>query len=334
MKKLRLNFNLWDLREMYHDRNMSLEDIAKHYNCSRVNIYYMFKKFNISLRTKSESRELTYKENKIKINRQYNSDLFKSWTPKMAYLLGLLYTDGNISYHQGKNKIYKRFSFSQTDKQFFYKVCDLFSFSGKTYQDSKSLCNTMMICNTEMVNDLEKIGLHPRKSFTIEFPQNIPDDCLSHFIRGIFDGDGCKTPCKVTIVSASYNFLKSISDILYNSYNIKNKIYSYKYHTLTIGKKSEIKKFHDFIYYNKDDMYFEKKYHKFIFPEKIKTEKIILLKGRKIGEKHPKFSGYYIVPDGTRYSSSYEAERSTGVYAKKIWRYCHENKNGYSFEKI
>ena len=55
---------------------------------------------------------------------------------------------------------------------------------------------------------------------------------------------------------------------------------------------------------------------------------------KKLGEKHPKFSGYYIMPDGTKYPSSYEAERNTGIYAKKIYRYCHQNKNGYSFESI
>lgn len=55
---------------------------------------------------------------------------------------------------------------------------------------------------------------------------------------------------------------------------------------------------------------------------------------QKKGIKHPKFRGYYIMPDGTRYSSSYEAEEHTGIYAKKIYRYCHQNKNGYSFESI
>lgn len=53
---------------------------------------------------------------------------------------------------------------------------------------------------------------------------------------------------------------------------------------------------------------------------------------QKIGDKHPKFTGYYIMPDGTKFSSSYEAERNTGIYAKKIYRYCKSNKNGYSFQ--
>ena len=65
----------------------------------------LFNKFKIPLRTKSQSRELVYSQGKIKVNRIYNRKLFKTWTPKMAYVLGLLYTDGSIGYTQGK--IYK-----------------------------------------------------------------------------------------------------------------------------------------------------------------------------------------------------------------------------------
>lgn len=36
-----------------------------------------------------------------------------------------------------------------------------------------------------MVNDLERLGLHPNKSFDIKFP-DVPNEYVSHFIRGIF----------------------------------------------------------------------------------------------------------------------------------------------------
>lgn len=42
-----------------------------------------------------------------------------------------------------------------------------------------------------MFTDLLKLGLSPRKSLITEFPQDVPADCLSHFTRGYFDGDGC-----------------------------------------------------------------------------------------------------------------------------------------------
>jgi len=262
MKK-NLDINPIDLKEYYYIQNMSLEDIGKHYGCTRVNIYHLFKKFEIPLRTKSESRELVYNQGKIKVNRIYNRKLFKNWSSKMAYVLGLLYTDGSVGYTQGKNTLYKRFSFSQTDTQFFNEVCELLSFSGTTYTDKETNCNSVSISNIEMVEDLEKLGLYPNKSLTLKFP-DIPIKFLSHFIRGVFDGDGSKIKDenKITITSGSRNFIYPLSDLLLKN-GIYNKVYSYKYHTLTISRKSELDKFFTFIYKDKKNMYFKKKYNKF-----------------------------------------------------------------------
>ena len=265
MKK-NLDINPINLKEYYHIQNMSLEDIGKHYECSKVTIYQLFKKFEIPLRTKSQSRELVYSQGKIKVNRIYNRKLFKVWTPKMAYVLGLLYTDGSIGYTQGKNTLYKSFSFSQTDISFFNQVCKLLSFSGTTYTNKETNCNIVSISNIEMVEDLEKLGLYPNKSLTLKFP-DIPIKFLSHFIRGIFDGDGSRIKgkgkiSKITITSGSKSFIYPLSEVLLNN-DIYNKVYSYKYHTLTIARKSEIDKFYKFIYKNKKGMYFKKKYNKF-----------------------------------------------------------------------
>lgn len=37
------------------------------------------------------------------------------------------------------------------------------------------------------------LGMVPRKSLVLEFPTQVPDALLVHFIRGYFDGDGCLT---------------------------------------------------------------------------------------------------------------------------------------------
>ena len=36
-----------------------------------------------------------------------------------------------------------------------------------------------------------RLGVTRRKSLMTEFPKDIPLDCLGHFTRGYFDGDGC-----------------------------------------------------------------------------------------------------------------------------------------------
>lgn len=42
---------------------------------------------------------------------------------------------------------------------------------------------------SELLMDLHNLGLFPKKSLCIKFP-NVPDVFLADFVRGIFDGDG------------------------------------------------------------------------------------------------------------------------------------------------
>ena len=56
-----------------------------------------------------------------------------------------------------------------------------------------------------------------------------------------------------------------------------------------------------------------------------------IMSEHKLGEKHPKFKGYYVFPDGRQFASALIAERETGIYAKKVWRYCKASTHGYSF---
>jgi hypothetical protein len=42
-----------------------------------------------------------------------------------------------------------------------------------------------------MVADLIKQGCVPAKSHVVQFPTQIHQRLISHFIRGVFDGDGC-----------------------------------------------------------------------------------------------------------------------------------------------
>jgi len=92
-----------------------------------------------------------------------------------------------------------------------------------------------------MYEDLLKLGLTPRKSLTIEFPKNVPNQYLSHFIRGYFDGDGCVAIMKgkgkkgqpilkgiaVIFTSGSRVFLEGLSRKVheFSNFDIRN-IYS------------------------------------------------------------------------------------------------------------
>jgi len=96
-----------DLEQKYN-AGLSLIDIARQYNCTRQYIYKLLKQYALTVRTKSETRTLALNQGKISYNsnvyspgktishekRHVNESFFKTRTPAMAYVLGVIYTDG------------------------------------------------------------------------------------------------------------------------------------------------------------------------------------------------------------------------------------------------
>lgn len=77
---------------------MSLEDIGRFYGVSRVAVYKKLKKYGILQRSKSEARLEAQKQGKVPQDFfDINEDFFCSWSPEMAYVFGLIITDGCIS---------------------------------------------------------------------------------------------------------------------------------------------------------------------------------------------------------------------------------------------
>lgn len=168
----------------------------------------------------------------------------------MAYVLGYLYADGSMedaSYLRGK---YIRVS--STDESSILRIRELLKsahsivvrkprwgkFSGgKEYQSRKAYL--LRIGSHEIYDSLLRLGLYPNKSLTITFP-TVPENFLSHFVRGYFDGDGCislyRRPGKhgqqimkklsVIFTSGSYSFLETLGTTLAHSAGLKHyKVY-------------------------------------------------------------------------------------------------------------
>src|SRR3989344_2065110 len=132
---------------------------------------------------------------------QFNKDFFKTWTPEMAYVLGFIYADGNIMDSVISRTQYV--SFDSVDREIIEKIKialssnhtiqikpeKLVTHPNGTYKSKRGF--RLRIGSREIFSDLLKLGLVPRKSLVTEFPEDIPVDCLGHFMRGYFDGDGC-----------------------------------------------------------------------------------------------------------------------------------------------
>ncbi len=126
-----------------------------------------------------------------------NENFFKTWSRDSAYVLGFIFADGHLEdapYIRGK---YVRFT--NTDRSLIEKIKNSLGSSHKIVivpaSGNKKEKYILRIGSHKIYNDLERLGLHPRKSLDMEFPL-ISYRFLSDFVRGYFDGDGCVSIAK------------------------------------------------------------------------------------------------------------------------------------------
>jgi intein-encoded DNA endonuclease-like protein len=160
----------------------------------------------------------------VPIKREVNKNFFKKWTPKMAYVLGFIFADGNIIYTKRNTwflsiqitdlGILEGIKKAMTSSHFISKR--------KKIPNQKQLYR-LQIGSKEICGDLLKLGVSENKSKNMLFPK-IPKEYQMDFIRGYFDGDGNvwvgkrrdrKSSVIITsFTSGSLDFLMSLRELL------------------------------------------------------------------------------------------------------------------------
>lgn len=177
-----------------------------------------------------------------------NEDFFKTWSHEMAWVLGLFITDGNVS-----SKLHS-ISFSQKDESILRIIAQYMEADyvlapfGPTMQTP-----TLIINSKEMKLDLEKMGIGPRKSFTVPFPY-VPEEFLPSFVRGVIDGDGwvSRDGYVMHITSASNGFAKELLSV-FQSWGLNSHISQLSdknIYRIWVKGKQELLKLADKIYDN------------------------------------------------------------------------------------
>lgn len=156
------------------------------------------------------------------VRRIVDEDFFKQWTANMAWVLGIIYTDGCLVRPHGSVK--GRLTLSQKEPELIEKVLALLNSNAKLLFTPKKritgAVHRVSISNAEVYQDLEKLGVTPRKSLSLTFPE-VPAPLVRHFIRGCWDGDGsvyweredARKPC-ASFVSGSKAFIEQIMNRL------------------------------------------------------------------------------------------------------------------------
>jgi len=121
-----------------------------------------------------------------------NQDFFSTPSSDMAYVLGLIVSDGCLSTkHQSKREF---ISIKSIDKDLLEDVKQAMDseygvyFAGKTKSGNDVW--RIDISNPKIVADLKKLGVTERKTLVAKFPVELPTEFHADFARGLFDGDG------------------------------------------------------------------------------------------------------------------------------------------------
>lgn len=153
-----------------------------------------------------------------------NEDFFKTWSDKMAYILGYIITDGNIAWDTGKCYSSLTITASEKDKDHLEIIRNLICSTKPLLYSAKTKSYRLIAVNKTICRDLMGLGIIPRKSLVVKFPK-IPQKYLSHFIRGVIDGDGsikyCKRPrspyFEIGIASGSSDFIEGLRKTIYDN---------------------------------------------------------------------------------------------------------------------
>lgn len=261
MSRLRISENEYQKIADLYISGLSIEKLEKIYNVSDSVIRRILKLCNV------KTRDNSHKGRKYNINENYFDNID---TQNKAYILGLLYSDGCNSSNdnniilelQEKDKdILDKINIELcNDKPLYFKNLNK---KNNNWQNSYGI----LITNKHMSEQLKELGMVPRKSLILKFPEWLNEELIPHFLRGYIDGDGHIEwrKSKFINMASTLEFCQSVKDILFKYLNIES---SSIYNTankesntriLTIFKKENIKKFLDYIY-NDAILYIQRKY--------------------------------------------------------------------------
>ena len=198
-----------ELHELYVTQALTIAQVAARFGLAATTISRRLRELGINARPRGPVATSSFDRGSL------------AWTPDLAYLVGLIATDGNLSRRFGQIAIMS----NDTD------LLDLVRRRLGLDADVKphrggygTRCHRLLWADRRFYAWLASIGLTPAKSLTLG-PLAVPDEYFVDFFRGCIDGDGSivsyidryntfksasyvYTRLYVSIVSASFRFIE------------------------------------------------------------------------------------------------------------------------------
>lgn len=254
-----------EIARLYIEGN-SCTAIAKKFNCNHHTVLRILEEKGIPRDGKKFRR-------RYKLNEEY-FDVID--TPNKAYILGLLHADGCNEMKKGTIFI----GLQESDKDLLEtirseieseKPLDFKDYSNKhTFGYNYENMYELKMFSMHMCEQLANKGIVPNKSLTIGFPEWLDENLIPHYIRGVFDGDGCisisKTNHLKTSIVATNSFCQKLKKICEEKLNIHPKIYDACENGITksicLGGIRDSKVFLDWIYQDAE-IFLQRKYDRY-----------------------------------------------------------------------
>lgn len=249
----------------YLELHQGLQTAGAEFGISQYMMEKILKKYGIKKRTYTEAKQ---------IGRKYscNDNYFKNQNSNMAYILGLIASDGSISLKENLIAI----QLQEQDKNLLEQIRKETEVERPIEEYVRKETNKK-ICvfrnwSAEWKKDLAHYGIIPQKTFTLQPPHFLNKEYYIDYIRGYFDGDGSIYEIKninrifFEIIGASKATIDWIQDTLVNQYHIllnkkgkerlSNGTIVYK---IKIGDKVELLKLYNLLYKDKELFLLRKK---------------------------------------------------------------------------
>lgn len=265
-----------EIKRLYSEERLSCYGIAVRYGVSRKAVWKYIRRHGIPIRDKTQARRTAIKAGRIsQVLYHVNEEFFTTWSPAMAWVLGLMITDGNIEVGPAGMLVP---SLSSISSPLLERVRAVMGSDHPIKLIKQTLGGTIFrltLCRRQIAEDLGQFGIVPKKSLTVPFP-DVPRQFLSHFIRGVFDGDGSvfvdprapKSAIRVFFVSGSWDFIVGLEHALHTEAGLGKRTIYHRPNGRSFNFRyghSDALKFFDFVYASAPEaIRFEEKYQKFL----------------------------------------------------------------------
>lgn len=163
------------------NNNIFLKELAQEYKTSEETMRKLLQQNNLQIKSRN------------RVNRRIQSDYFSNIdSPIKAYWLGFLFTDGSVDHYGKTGRI--RLQLQEADKEILEKFKEDLKLDCQIIYDKRvnSTCCSVEFTDEQIYNDLQKYSIIPNKTYNIDrIPYDkIPEEYLSAYALGLFDGDG------------------------------------------------------------------------------------------------------------------------------------------------